>query len=85
MPIGRSEIEDTVGTVENAMRKCCSTCGEGLSVLDVMQGRIDHPECWEKKIVRLLPEDKEISPSSTSSNVASKIAQILSPNARPSH
>ena len=67
------------------MRKCCSTCGEGLGVLDVMQGRIDHPECWEKKIVRLLPDDKEIAPSSPNSNVVSKIAQIFNASARPTH
>jgi hypothetical protein len=66
------------------MRKCCSTCGEGLSVLDVMQGRIDHPECWEKKIVRMLPDDKDSSRSGSNSNVGSKIVQILNPSARTS-
>lgn len=67
------------------MRKCCSKCGEGLSVLDVMQGRLDHPACWEKNIVRLLPDDKEVVPSSSNSNVTSKIAQILNPTTRTSH
>ena len=66
------------------MRKCCSRCGESLNVLDVMQGRIDHPECWEKSIVRLLPDDKETAAPSQRSNVVAKIAHILNPTARTS-
>jgi len=64
------------------MRKCCTTCGEDLSLWDVMQGRIDHRGCWESSIVKLLPDDKQTDQPSAKPTKLFKLVQIISPGDR---
>jgi len=63
------------------MSKRCTTCGDGLTFWDCVLGRTDHPECWEKCIVKLPPNNNEAKLPLLKPDALLKVAQIFSRSA----
>jgi len=65
------------------MSKRCTTCGDGLTFWDRVHGRFDHPQCWERGVVKLLAINNHPSVRSPKPNALLKLAQFFSRSARP--
>ncbi len=66
------------------MGKSCTQCGETLGLWDQIKGKIDHPRCWEKNIIKPTAGDLMLDLQLPKEKFLFRLAQILYSSARTS-
>lgn len=59
------------------MSNRCTACGNDLTFWDRMCGRFDHPECWDRCIVKPVSKNSQPKVRSLNPTLLFKLAQVF--------